>query len=164
MTPEPPTVSTQSSEPDNWRAAHELYKQVYGEVVRYRDMEWKVSLWTLALLSATTAIKYPSAALPQCFNWMAKVAVIAFIVCVAIYGSWHLHFIHRELTGQRNSRRTLERSLGLSDATRNGGVALIPEKWSKGTVPYSKGLPHLLSWWFLIAIVAIYTSIVAAWA
>ena len=163
MTEETKMASNQSTDPDDWRAVHELYKQVYGEIVRYRDMEWKVAIWTLALLSATTAVKFPGAAMPQCINWMAKAAVIIFIACVAIYGAWHLHFIHMELTGQRNTRRQIERSLGLSDPTRNGG-AQIPEKWSTGTVSYSQGLAHLSSWWLVIAVVAIYTGIVAAWA
>lgn len=161
MSNEESAVKAQSKEPDDWRAAHELYKQVYGEIVRYRDMEWKISVWTILLLGATTGIRYPNAGVENCWYYLIRGFVVAYVLFVALFGSWHLHFAHRELTHNRNLRRKIEYQLGFFDPTRNGGVSLLPSGWAKRDVLYSQGLLHLISWWIVIAAVAIYAITIA---
>lgn len=140
---------------NRWQALRELYSQTHREITRYRDMEWKVLNWTVLLLVGVIAV---SKALPASgdLKLVLKVLIFLFTAVVAFYGSWHIHFIHRELTWNRNLRQKIEEIFEFHKLGVFASHSILNQSWLHRVVPYSSGLPHLVSWWLLIWLVAFY--------
>jgi hypothetical protein len=131
-----------------------LFNQAYDEIKRYRDMEWKMVYWTVGLLAAIVAASQTTPTPPahkQCVQTLFAI----FTLVASGYGAWHIHFIHKNLRDNRNLRRKCEILLGLFDVESEGDP-LLPARF-KEEVPYSQGLPHLVSWWGLILLTMLYT-------
>lgn len=135
-----------------------LYQQVYKEMRRYRDMEWKILLWTVILLagvSTTTNITE----IKDSHRPYVQTLLYIFIVTVAIYGIWHIISVHRRLTWYRNLRRECDRifkffETGIYDTHRN--TTILPMSWKDEEVKFSDGRPHLICWFGLIILMALY--------
>jgi hypothetical protein len=138
------------------------YNQISGDIVRYRDIEWKIIVWVVALLAGVIALTRPGQ--PTLSACMKSLFVI-FSVAVGVYGIWHLHYAHRRLTEERQRRRDCERILGFYDKGKyDPGASLLPEKWATEEVTYKQGIGHLVSWWILIAAItafSVYSVVVA---
>ena len=131
----------------------ELYRQTHEEIKRYRDFEWKVLGYTVALLAAIAALTR-IATIDPVHEPYIKTLLFILTAVSAIYGSWHIHFIHKWLTWNRNFRRKLEDKLGFYDSGPYGPEPLLPFKGQ--TVSYWKDKGHLSCWWGLISLVAAY--------
>ena len=140
-----------------------LYREAYSETRRYRDHEWKITGWTLAVIAGAIAIvaitEFPASIQP-----ILKTLLSVFIVSAASYGSWHIHYAHARLTWYRGLRRRIENSLDFfKPAAYFPSDSILPEHWSQSPrVPYWEGRAHLMTWWLLIALTAIY-AIIYTW-
>jgi hypothetical protein len=132
-----------------------LYDHTQAEITRYRDIEWKITGWVVAVLAGIiTLVKvkvFPAAGQPILQTILSIVSLV-----VAAYGIWHIHYVHDSLTKNRKLRRQIEDELELTRKL---------EDWKfleKKEVSYWEGKGHLFSWWGLIVLVALY-AVVALW-
>jgi len=146
-----------SFENENLTPLIALYREIFAEIRRYRDMEWKIVLWTVVLMGGiATAVRLTS--IQQDHKPYIKTLLCIFTVGVAIYGGWHIHHIHKRLTWYRNLRRKCDRIFRFFDDKTYSDEAILPKKWKfkDEDISYSEGLKHLISWWILIALTTIY--------
>ena len=140
-----------------------LLDQTHQEITRYRDMEWKVTTWTVALIAGAYAAERVT---PQggCLGCLSRFLLSAFTVLVGSYGCWHLYFLHRELTGQRRLRRKLEMfgEFYTVDSYIEG-ESLLHKRLFGQEVLFTQGLPHLISWWGLIVLMISFANL-SIWA
>jgi|WetSurMetagenome_2_1015567.scaffolds.fasta_scaffold526405_2 hypothetical protein len=146
----------ENNEAYDYSAIISLYKNTQREIDRYRDMEWKICYWTVILMTGTiAAFKYTLDILSQDiinrYQTFIIVGFNTFVFVAAAYGCWHIHFVHESLTENRKLRRKLEKLLNLSN--------LLPKKWMEKEVRYFKGIKHLLTWWSLIVVSALFALI-----
>jgi hypothetical protein len=125
-----------------------LYNHTFSEIVRYRDLEWKITAWSIGLLAGVVAVIkwFDFETIPCGFRTLITI----FSITTAVYCVWHIHFVHKQLTIQRQKRRDIEKLLGFFTPGRYDTNSLLPEKWDKENIHYSDGIFHLLSWWALI--------------
>jgi hypothetical protein len=133
-----------------------MFNQAYEETKRYRDLEWKTVYWTVGLLAAIVTASRLAPIVPD-HKVVIQTLLFLFILAVTGYGAWHIHYIHRKLTWNRNIRRRCQIDLGLFDLAMSDGRPCLPAELRK-RVSYSLGLTHLISWWGLMALTAIYTG------
>lgn len=141
-------------DPEKVCALLHLYHEVFEEMRRYRDMEWKVVSWTVFLMAGIVAA---TRAVPVQENHKPYIRTLLFVftLAAAIYGAWHIYFIHKRLTWYRKLRRRCDRLLGFFNKS-TYGQELLPKNWEYLDVRYSSGIGHLISWWGLIALTAMY--------
>jgi len=135
-----------------------LYKETFAEIRRYRDMEWKILLWTVILMGGIVTATH-LAPVKEAHKPYVQTLLYVFTVVAAIYGGWHIHFAHKRLTWYRNIRRRCDRVFMFFDDSiydTRDSKPMLPRGWRDENVPYTDGLPHLISWWVLIALTAIY--------
>jgi len=134
----------------------ELFSQTHSEISRYRDLEWKIAYWTIALLAGITAatqfIGGSIIAKPYVQTLLTIVTVI-----ISIYGIWHIHFIHKSLTWNRKLRIKCEHLMGMFEDGEYGSDSLLPKSFATSPVKYSEGIGHLVSWWSVIILTMFYT-------
>lgn len=145
---------------DKVEIINNLFNQANSEIIRYRDLEWKITAWIVAIqigvISSLSIIEINK----YCNQSLAKLLYFLFIVIVCGYGIWHIHYIHNKLTEERNVRKNLEHLLGFYEKCIYTKSTLLPVKWGDGETPYWSGVRHLLSFWLLIIIVSIFAIIV----
>lgn len=133
----------------------ELYRLTNDEIKRYRDYEWRILGYTVAILAAIAALSRVATIDPGHEPYI-KTLLFVFTAVSAIYGGWHIHFIHRELTWNRNLRRRLEGTLEFYDPGPYDPKSLLPPSWKGQTISYWHGKGHLFCWWGLIGLMVIY--------
>jgi hypothetical protein len=137
------------------RVLTEVYSQTHAEIARYRDMEWKILSWSILLLAGVVAAAR-ALQLPNDLRPVFKTLLCVFTIVAAAYGAWHIHFVHVQLTWNRNLRRKVESLLKLYSPGGYAETPILPAKWATEPVPYTSGIQHLVSWWLLIALVTGY--------
>lgn len=152
-------MSVVQDDASRWKALHEFYKQVHGEITRYRDMEWKVTAWTIALLAGVVlaADKLPDGHVRT--KAVLQTLMLVFVVLTIGYGTWHIHFLHKQLTFNRNLRQKVEELFDFHERLVYGPEPILNPRWKGRTIPYSDGLPHLLCWWLAILLVGFYAGV-----
>jgi hypothetical protein len=102
-----------------------LHAQFNAEITRYRDYEWKIVLWSLALTWGVFAISQTRfhGVVPPELEIPATVTVIGAIILGTFLLSTHLLFVHGELTTNRNWREKTRRLLGVYKA------GVFPSSW-----------------------------------
>jgi len=131
-----------------------LYNQTFAEVVRYRDMEWKITAWTVALLAGVIgATRFSKSPVTPCLREL----LIVFSILVAAYGIWHVYYAHHQLTKQRQRRRECERILRFHDRGIYYQDAVLPVEWATTPVRSAPSIAHLIAWCGVIASVAAFT-------
>jgi len=126
------------------------YNQIFADILRYRDMEWKIVVWAVALLAGVIALTGPG---QRKLSVCMKSSVVVFSVAIGAYGIWHLDYAHRRLTKERQRRRHCERLLGFYDkGAYDPSSSLLPEERATKAVTYKQGIAHLVSWWIVIAV------------
>ena len=134
-----------------------LYQHTHAEITRYRDYEWKTCSWVMLLLGGVAAFTRLSTPLPLCLIPCLQLPLAAFAVVAAIYGAWHIHFLHKQLTWNRCKRREIEDVLKFYDSNVYKGDPVLPETWKdEKDVPYWSGKAHLATWWALIGLMTLY--------
>jgi hypothetical protein len=135
-----------------------FYHQVCDEIKRYRDYEWNIVVWTISLITGVIALtRVTPVPIPVEHRPIIKAILSVFTILAALYGFWHLHYVHRNLTYNRNLQRTCERILGLYDNGIFAKNSLLPVSWRNKRIPYTRGLlSHLLSWGILIILAMSY--------
>ena len=135
-----------------------FYREVFAEIRRYRDMEWKILIWTVVLMGGiVTATRI--APIKDSHKPYIQTLLCFFTIGSAIYGGWHIHYIHRRLTWYRKLRRKFDRIFKFFDKNVYDKEPVLPEKWKHKDedITYKEGLPHLISWWILIILTAAYS-------
>lgn len=134
-----------------------LYREVFAEIRRYRDMEWKILLWTVILMGGIVTATHV-APVKEAHKPHVQTLLCVFTIVSAIYGGWHIHYVHKRLTWYRKLRRKCDRIFMFFDKDIYGKEAILPEKWKykDEDISYKEGLTHLISWWILIALMAAY--------
>jgi hypothetical protein len=118
----------------------QVYRNTQEETRRYRDLEWRITIWIVTLLAAVaTAITH----LPAAFLVPTPAVLLPFVFVIGGYGIWHLRYVHKRLTEERERCRQCEILLRLDRPTATWGVALKPEN---GPVSFWRGWTHLLGW------------------
>lgn len=145
---------------DQVRALIALYNQAYQEVSRYRDMGWKITGWAVAIMAGVITAAHGQGFAPR-YPCVVKTLTVLFVLAVALYATWHIHFVQRESQWNRNLRRHCERIFhfykkGAYDPDPQS-APLLPEHWGPKEVTYFHGMHCPVSWWVLIWIVASYT-------
>ncbi len=98
-------MSIQLTDSDRARALVALYNHIHSEITRYRDMEWRILTWTVALLAGIVTVS-KGLGLPDQLRMVLKTLLFVFTILAAVGGSLHIHFAHVNLTANRNRRRT----------------------------------------------------------
>jgi hypothetical protein len=135
-----------------------FYQQVFEEMRRYRDIEWKILLWTVILMGGIVTATH-LAPVKDIHKPYVQTLLCIFTVVAAIYGAWHIHFAHKRLTWYRNIRRRCDRIFEFFEENAydtQDCKPILPSGWRDENIPYTDGLPHLICWWGLIALMAIY--------
>lgn len=139
-----------------------IFNQANSEIIRYRDLEWKVTAWIVAIqvgvISSLTALPLNRYVLPN----VARLLYCGFIFIVAAYGIWHIIHVHRQLTKERKIRKKLEHVLGFYTEGLYTKDTLLPVEWGHGETPFWRGREHLFSFWFLILVVSTF-AIISVW-
>jgi len=135
-----------------------LYQKTANEINRYRDLEWKIAIWTLSLLVGIISLTR-FVLVTEDYKQIFQVLLGIFILVATLFSIWHIHFCHRNLTINRQVHRKCELELQIDD--------FLPDKWKKEPkkIKYTQGIIHLISWFILIIItsmLAIYC--IYAWA
>jgi len=138
------------------QALIELFSQSYQEIVRYRDLEWKISYWTVGLLAGIVTATQLVAIPVVSKTYIQSLLFIAAII-ISIYSAWHIHFVHKNLTWNRSLRIKCEKYLKMFDNDEYGDKSLLPVNMSLEKVSYWNGAGHLVSWWGIILLTTIYT-------
>ena len=127
-----------------------LYQKTAQEITRYRDMEWKVTIWSLSLLAGIISL---SKLIPISADHRAIIQIIfvTFIFVAIPFSIWHIHHCHNNLTKNRRVHRKCEQELHLD--------SFLPSEWKKEPkkIRYTQGLLHLISWVILIILTASFT-------
>jgi hypothetical protein len=93
------------------------YKQVCDETLRYRDYEWKITAWVVALILGTSQLAAHESGPLTC---LTRYVFISVVVVFLVAGCAHLKYVHDRLTGKLGSdsdfltQRTLKQPLELS--------------------------------------------------
>ncbi|KPA12179.1 membrane protein [Candidatus Magnetomorum sp. HK-1] len=141
---------------DKYQAILYLFNQSYEETKRYRDMEWKILSWTISLLAGIAILSKSLPTKPE-HELVIQTLLFLFTIVSAVYGCYHIHTVHVNLTWNRNLRLKCEKLLGLFEIHLDDKKPLLPKTFEFEEISYSSGLKHLLSWWGLIALTTIYT-------
>lgn len=112
-----------------------LYSQTYGEITRYRDMEWKIWYWTVALMAGIVSLARLSGVELSAVRWFLSGVVII----LGVYGIWHIRFVHIQLTWNRKMRRRLERMFKFYDEGVYADEAILPKSWKEKDVSFRRG-------------------------
>jgi len=149
------------SEGEKARVIQGLYAIVQQEITRYRDYEWKITSWTIAIIggivAATQAIAFEDA-----HRGVVKTLLVVLTVVVAGYGIWHLCFVHSKLTENKMIRRELDGVLKFFEMNVYAECSLLPDRWNRQPIRFWQAKVHLLSWWGLIVVAAVY-AMYAIW-
>jgi len=133
-----------------------LHRQFFAETRRYRDMEWKILIWTIGLMGGIVAATQIVPVQPSHKPYI-QILLILFTLLVGGYGTWHLWFVHCQFIWNRNMIRKCDRIFGFFKENFYDTKSILPEEWKNKDVPRSHSLPHLVSWFLLILLVTIYT-------
>jgi len=82
----------------------DFLNQVNSEITRYRNYEWQITVWIVAIqigLLATLKIIPIEDYDNECF---IRIIYLVLILLVCGYGFWHIVYVHKRLTQQRNER------------------------------------------------------------
>ena len=132
-----------------------FYNHTQDEMLRYRDIEWKICYWTIALLAGTIAAHKYLLEIIHEYSFYTSYGFNTFTLLISTYGIWHIYFVHDRLTWNRNVRRKLEDILKITEI-KYKGVNILPTQWIGQEVGFYDGIEHLLSWWLLIIATTIY--------
>ena len=143
--------------PDSGRfeALLSLYTQTHGEITHYRDYEWKITVWGVLLLGAISGLTRVAPFQPTHKGCMQTILCVV-TVAITLYHVWHIHFVHKNLTWNRQLRRRLERVFRLYDPSVYGNENILPAKWKTEKPRYWDYPQHLVSFWGLIILIAAY--------
>lgn len=133
-----------------------LHRQLFAETRRYRDMEWKILIWTIGFMGGIVAVTRLAPVQPSHKPYVQTLLCV-FTFLVASYGAWHIWFVNCKFIWNRNMIRKCERIFGFFDNGIYDEESLLPREWKNKKFPRSHSLPHILSWFGLIIIVVIYT-------
>ena len=127
-----------------------LYQKTANEITRYRDIEWKISLWAFSV-----SIGLISIASIGDISSIAKIWILIFSILILIFSIGHLIFCHSRLTIQRKLLRNCELKLPKINE-------ILPEEWKKPAecISFEKGIWHLLSWISLNLLAIILVAII----
>lgn len=104
-----------------------FYNHTQDEMLRYRDIEWKICYWTIALLAGTIAAhKYLLEAIDN-YIFYTCYGFNTFTLLISAYGIWHIYFVHNRLTWNRNVRRKIEDILKITELKYRGNNVLPSE-------------------------------------
>ena len=113
-----------------------LLREINIEITRYRDYEWKIIVWSVAiswglfLFSTKTQELFKDSPLYLPVDVFTSLLIVIGTVLL----SAHLLFVHGELTTNRNWRRQIERRLGLYESP-----SILPARWRTSLPGYSQG-------------------------
>jgi uncharacterized membrane protein len=127
-----------------------LYNQTNAEITRYRDLEWKLSMWAISILLGLISLTY----LEQFQLEHAFVTAKFLSIFTAIFSGfmiWHIHYCHKRLTKNRKYRKRYEKLLQFYDGSVFSSESLL-DSGRDGEIRYSRGLIHLIFWWGLIGV------------
>ena len=134
-----------------------LYHEIFAELRRYRDMEYKVVSWTVLLLGGIIGATRIA---PIQANHKVPIQTLLLVVTVlvAIYGGWHIHYLHARLTWYRQLRRKIDRIFRFHDKNVYCSDSILPHIWKDEAtdITYFEGIRHLIQWWGLIALTTLY--------
>lgn len=95
-----------------------LYNQTHSEITSYRDIEWKILGWILAILAGVITLVKINVFLAQDKPILQTILSIITVV-IAIYGIWHIHYVHDKLTQNRKLRQNIQNDLNLTTKLKN---------------------------------------------
>jgi high-affinity Fe2+/Pb2+ permease len=133
-----------------------MFNQSYEEITYYRTLEWKIVSSTIAVLVGVAFLASAKKEVPSAQKAFVQVVLVLFTAGVAAYGCWHIHKVHWRLTWNRNLRIRCEKSLGLFDDPGSKASERLLEKAKSEEATYWLGFEHLVCWWILIVLTAIY--------
>lgn len=136
------------------QALIQLFKQAHAETMRYRDMEWRILVWTVTLLAGVAFATRISGILTV-HKEAVKTLLSLFVLVAAIYGGWHIHRVHSRLAWNRQLRLRCEIALDLFSVPANG-KPLLDKSDLEQKAGYWSGKGHLVSWWALIGLIALF--------
>jgi len=113
-----------------------LYNQVNQEITRYRDYEWKIVIWSIALSWAVFVFSrlYVQETFLGDIRFWIDLGVIVIIMLSTFLLSAHLIFVHGELTTNRNWRERIRQMLGIYEEP----SVFLPE-WKRYLYGYNYG-------------------------
>ena len=143
--------------PEEVNALISLSERAHAETLRYRDYVWKMLIWTLGLFIGVLQTKTWTPELMEKYLGVSVGSI--FVLIVAIYGIWNIHFAYKQFVLNRNVMRDCERKLKLFDVTLNGGNHILNQKWKDSDYTLKNCRPHYIQWVLLISISALYCII-----
>lgn len=127
-----------------------LYEQAYSEIKRYRDMEWKITAWVVALIAGIITFIRLITFQPE-HKYLIQIILIISIIVIMAYGIGHILFVHEKLAQNRRLRRKIEKILKFYEGGFYDTETILPTSWQNDmNISFWKGWPHLLSWFILI--------------
>ena len=127
-----------------------LYQKTANEIIRYRDLEWKISLWAFSV-----SVGLISIASIGNISSIAKLGILIFSIFILMFSIGHTIYCHSGLTTQRKLLRNCELKLPKMNE-------ILPEKLKKPAecISFEKGIWHLLSWILLNVLAIILVAII----
>ena len=115
-----------------------LYNQTNKEITRYRDIEWRICYWTIALIAGTIAShKYILEIIPS-YPFYICYFFNLFNIITALYGIWHICFVHSNFILNRNIQMKLEVILKLNKMKYHNRN-ILPAQWFNKDVSFCHG-------------------------
>lgn len=145
------------SNEDFIKAMLALYQDVNSEITRYRDYEWKLPIWTAALLAAIVGVANQIDSLGFDFGkkYILKTVLASFSVAATAFACWYIYFLHSKLIENRKIRRLISNCFQFSDEGIYAEYALLPEKYKTEIPKFANGITHTIaSWLFVIFVLA----------
>jgi hypothetical protein len=131
-----------------------LFNHVNSEITRYRDLEWRVTAWVVAIIAGVTASPHLASLTKLSYYCGMKLFATLFVFATAGYGIWHIIYIHKQLTIQRKVRRDIGILLRFYEKGIYSKNFSLPASWDKETT-FEEGKEHLISFFVLIIVVSI---------
>ena len=135
-----------------------LYQQTNQEITRYRDYEWKMVVWTIVLMAGVVTAVRTMTTVPSSHKISIQILLCLFTGVAAIYGIWHIRFIHIQLIWNRILRRKIERVLEFyEEGAYLQQDSILPSSWANEEPKFWEAKTHLWSWFILVGCITLYT-------
>ncbi|MHC4462062.1 MAG: hypothetical protein ACYS30_11615 [Planctomycetota bacterium] len=139
-----------------------LYQETWGEITRLRDYEWKIAYYFSSLSGGLIVLVF-SLSLQCALTVWLRCALTGFQVAATIFAIYYLETTHRQLTLQRNIRRSIEELFGFCDPGVWRKKAILPEEWKGKQISSSFQRMGLLVPLMVMVLLAQMLSIFVIW-
>ncbi len=134
----------------------------HKEITRYRDYEWRITLWTVTLMAGiVAAVRSTNLSGPNQSG--IQVLLTFFLLVVLCLGIGHVCFVHSRLVTNWKIRRNLDDQLGLFQKDAYFAGTVLPSEWERRSIKWTRGLPHLLTFWVIMLASATYAFYTVWW-